>query len=84
MFKLWSEKNHEHIIRYPKVNEELDFAYSGKIIEKLVDDVIYDYESYREGEIDEYIRKEIDDLQQWKVGEYSFDCGDFTYYINIK
>lgn len=50
----------------------------------MVDDIVYDFESFREGEIDDYMKKEINDLKEWKSGDYSFDCGDFTYYINIK
>lgn len=34
MFTVRTEKNHEHIIGYPKVDEKLDIRYNGKIVEK--------------------------------------------------
>lgn len=83
MFKVWTEKNHDHIINYPKVNKELSLENHDTMVNEWVDDIVDDFEAFKEGLYPDYVKEELEGFKALNKGSYDFDCGDFTYYIEI-
>lgn len=77
-------KNYKHIVG----KEKKEVFGDGEIEEKLalhsIREVIWDYQDYislNGSEVEE--TEKIKNCQALKTGFYVFDCGDFSYYIEI-
>src|SRR5690554_1613419 len=76
-------KNHEHIIgdEFEKVFEKPEWAMEE--IKKVIDE--FERNININGlDLEGDDLKQIDDVLEMKEGFYTFDCGDFFYYIEIK
>ena len=86
MVEIEYRKNHEGIIgkEWTEVYGEYEERFANEHIQEIVEE--YEANINAGGlELDDQDKmNDIEAVMNLKDGEYDFDCGDFTYYINIK
>lgn len=78
-------KAFQHIIG-KEWKEVYDCEYNEKLAKQAIGDVVENYKAYKDSdgiELTDQEVKEIEAATSLQVGSYSFDCGDFCYYITI-
>lgn len=85
MIKIEKKNNHEHIIgeefEREYTVEELEGAKSE--IEACINDFT-DFINLNGNELEDWEQEEVDNLESLKDGSYDLNCGDYTYYIEVK
>ena len=79
------KNNHEHIVgrEFEEVYDKFDVQFAKQQILEVVSE--FEKSVNLNGlEIEQEDRNEIEAVTSLKEGFYSFDCGDYTYYIEIK
>src|SRR5690606_6396533 len=78
-------KNHEHIVgvEFKEVYEKSEIKWAKEEIQEVVDE--FERNININGlDLEKDDIKQIEDVSKLKEGFYTFDCGDFNYYIEIE
>ena len=77
------KNNHDNIVEFEDVFGKPEIQWVREEIRGVVDE-FENYVNTNGLKLENYVAQQIEDVLYLKEGLYSFDCGDYTYYIKIE